>query len=153
MIAVPVGVLPTVLHAANLGLTQGRSLRNDEAMAKPPDPLHPVPGYYLLRFVPKGWEVPCQIALTSYGTYRAEVDGELLGGQWTSDQLAEHWPPHSPSDGNPVLRIGYYGKPTTHEEYLYKTAYREWARENAPRHFCLRPTEPVDLRLLPADDF
>jgi hypothetical protein len=122
-------------------------------MATPPDPLHPLPGPYLLRLVPRGWEMPCQILLMSTGHYRAEIDGQIFPGEWTSEELSEHWPPFSPSDGNAVLRVSLYGKPCSHEEILYRNAYREWACENAPRHFCLRPMEPVDLRLLPADDF
>ena len=69
----------------------------------------PVPGHYLLRLCPGGWHVPC-IVFEHRGCYSCEVDGKLIPGSWTADELENFWPPINSAEDNQVLRISLYGE-------------------------------------------
>lgn len=118
----------------------------------------PVPGYYLLRLVPKGWPVPVLIRrLDEIGhPFTAEIDGVPLPNAWTRERL-ETEAAESISRGelfeHPFLRIVLFGQPCTETEYRHRLALKTWATAHAPWHPCLNPMRPIDQRLLPAEDF
>lgn len=124
---------------------------------KPPRPqisvmIAVLPGYYVLRLVPKGWEVPCALHRED-DRFKVEIDETMIPTAWTIGELEEFWPPRSLSDGNPVLRVAYYGRPCNLTEYLYRVGYKKWAREHQPDHPCLQPTVPIKQSHLPPNDF
>ena len=113
----------------------------------------PVPGYYLLRLCPGGWQVPC-IVFEHRGCYSCEVDGKLIPGSWTADELENFWPPINSAEDNQVLRISLYGeKCQDASQYEWRHAMKAWARRNSPHHPSLHPDKPIEIRLLPAEEF
>ena len=115
----------------------------------------PGPGFYLVRLVPKGWEVPARIDFDGE-RYSAVVDESPLLGQWTADEL-ESLVADAILVGElferQMTKLLVFGRPCTETEYRHKVETKRWAEENAGWHPCLHPQNPIDGRLLPAEDF
>ena len=114
---------------------------------------NPTPGYYLLRLMPKGWEVPARL-IESDGIYTCEIDGEPVPGEWTADTLAMamgDWV--TASDSNPIVRLIIWGKPCDEAAYQHRLAVKGWALQHQPAHPAANPREPINLRLAPLTEF
>lgn len=115
----------------------------------------PQPGFYLLRLVPKGWQVPAEIRL-EYGLFAATIDEAPLIGQWTEDEL-EALVLDAMMVGElferPMTKLLTFGQPCTETAYRHQIATKRWAEQHAAWHPSLHPQNPIDTRLLPAEDF
>ena len=115
----------------------------------------PTPGFYLLRIVPRGWQVPASIRRVG-DLITGDVDGEPLGKLW-SEQMIEEEAAEAIVNGalfdHPLLRISLFGETCSETKYHHRAAIKVWAKEHAPWHPCLSPRRPIDPALLPAEDF
>lgn len=112
-----------------------------------------LPGYYLVRFVPGGWEVPARIT-AEQGAFIFEHDGTRIERPVTSEEawsLTVPWLAGEQID--PIARILLFGQPCTETEYRHRLATKTWAEQHEPAHPSLHPFKPIDGRLLPARDF
>jgi hypothetical protein len=94
------------------------------------------PGYFKLRLVKNGWQVPAQIAREGRDWF-AVLDGTALGMH------------RDPFQAEQVARIHEYGTRITLCEYVRLLAQKEWSRDHAPDHPCLFPMRPVTPGTLP----
>jgi hypothetical protein len=115
----------------------------------------PEPGFYILRLVRRGWQVPARI-IEQDGSFTAEVNGEPLKVVWTRDELEAS----AVSDlvegrlfAHPLLRIVLFGEATDEPTYRYRLAMKDWAETHDKDHPAANPTKPMDPRLMPAEDF
>lgn len=116
-------------------------------------PTAPIPGFYLLRLVSKGWGVPCLLTLDD-GKYTAVIDGVQLAGEYGEEQLEAmlfDW--LTAREPHPLIQLVLRGEPCDAATYHQRLARKEWAREHSPEDPCLHPTKPMDRRLLRADAF
>lgn len=115
----------------------------------------PEPGFYLLRLVPRGWEVPAEIRLEGDG-YVAVIDEAPLPGRWTEAEL-EALVGDAMVAGElferPMTKLLVFGLRCSETTYRHQVAMKRWAERHAGWHPCLHPTRPIDSRLLPAEDF
>ena len=115
----------------------------------------PAPGHYLVRLVPRGWEVPALITLAD-GRYTAIVDGKPVLGSWTEQQL-ETAAVDAATEGelfnHPFLRLCLFGRRCDEAIYEHRLATKAWAAQHAPNHPSVHPLRPMDPRTLDADDF
>jgi hypothetical protein len=119
----------------------------------PRSPTAPDPGYYLVRLVPRGWAVACEITLDDDG-YRCRIDGGEAQGPWTSDDLRVHWANWLTAEAeSPIIKILTHGRRCQRSEYDYRLAMKAWALKHSPEHPAARPDRSIDVRLLEADDF
>jgi hypothetical protein len=117
------------------------------------DPLHPEPGFYLLRLCPRGWQTPCQIIETD-GLHSCVIDGIQQPGQWDSDGLSELFAAWVIAESSPpIVKLILFGVPCSEAEYNQKVAYKAWAQRHQPRHPCLTPGEPINIALLEPNEF
>ena len=122
-------------------------------MTEPRRPTKPVPGHYLLRLVPRGWETPCQIFEVG-GRFSCEIDGETIPGSWTSEELEPIWADWlTAQTDHPMVKLQAHGRACDLGEYLYRIEYKKWAAIYQPQHPCVNPLKPINVNLLPADDF
>ncbi len=125
------------------------------AHQKPRILTRPLPGYYLVRMVRKGWPVAARIDLSN-GRYAVECDGIAADGSWTEDEI-ESIAAESLMEGrlwdHPLLRVSCFGEPCDEATYRHRLAMKEWALVHNPRHPAANPMKPIDPRLLPAEDF
>lgn len=113
----------------------------------------PVPGYYLLSRVPKGWGVPCQIIETD-GRFSAVVDGEPLLGAWTADEIRDFWADFLFAKAtHPMVQLQAHGMPCDRATYDQRIAMKVWARTHNPDHPCLHPMRPMVTFLLVPTEF
>ena len=113
----------------------------------------PKPGFYLLRLVPKGWEVAARLIETD-GIFTCEIDGEPVPGEWTADTLAVamgEWVTATAS--NPIVRLIIWGKPCDEAVYQHRLALKAWAFQHQPDHPAAKPRWPINLRLAPLTEF
>lgn len=91
----------------------------------------PSPGYYRLRLVRGGWEVPARLSFDD-GLWTAEIDGVVIA------------PPHA----DPVLagadQIWHYGRPITELEYRLLHKLKQIVRCTDPSHPAVNPHRPID---------
>lgn len=115
----------------------------------------PTPGFYTVRLVPRGWPVAARISLDD-DRYSVTIDGKPVPRTWTEEEL-ESDAVRAITTGtlfdHPLLRVNCFGQMCDETEYRHKLATRAWAEANAPWHPSLHPEKPIDLRLLPAEDF
>lgn len=116
-------------------------------------PTAPEPGPYLLRIVPKGWETPCRV-IQNNGRYSCMIDGELIPGSWSHDELGDLFAVWLVAEGSPpIVRLVLFGKACDEATYQHRLAMKDWARTNSPDHPCLFPERPMNSLLTPAEDF
>lgn len=110
--------------------------RHDEAQRRLIWP--PRPGWFSLRLVTKGWEVPARI-ICAEGRWHAEIDGVMF---------ADHPDPvHAPR----VAAIWQSGTIVDETDYLWRTAVRQGARDRGDHgHPALNPLKRIShMRLKP----
>lgn len=111
--------------------------RHDASQRRSADVADAQPGFYRLRLVRDGWQVPCRI-LHENGQWQAEIDGEL--------REAHPQPEHA--DG--LAAIWHGAMIVTESEYRWAVATREHARAHEPDHPSLHPFRPIEpMRLKP----
>ena len=123
-------------------------------MARSPRvPTRPVPGYYLLRRVRRGWAVPCQV-IADAGRFMCILNGEPLTGAWSEDELSAFWADYLTAESvHPLVQIQLHGVTCDKATYDHRLAMKAWAERNQPDHPCLHPIRPIDPNKMPADEF
>ena len=119
------------------------------------DLANPVPGPYLVRLVPRGWQVAAKI-MRDGDLFQVEVDGARLSDRWTLDELPDLCAAATIAGAlfdHPLFKIVLFGKPCDEATYRHRLAMKEYCRQHQPDHPCLSPLRPIDQRLLPAVDF
>jgi len=95
------------------------------------------PGYFRLRLVRGGWQVPCRIESTSDG-WQATIDG------FTHPANPDPWRAEGVSD------IHTYGERIDAKTYSWLLSIKSWAAENNPDHPACWPRRAIDrLNLRP----
>lgn len=96
------------------------------------------PGYFRMRLVRGGWQVPCKIERGAAG-WQATIDGFT------------HPPDPDPWRAEGVSGIHAYGERIDRQTYSWLLRVKAWAVENHPDHPALEPRrrmEPSRLRPL-----
>ena len=96
----------------------------------------PEPGFFKLRLVRGGWQVPARIVCGGDGLWFAIIDG-------VSFQPAED-PLHAPG----IDKIWHGGTVTTESDYDYLNALRDAAKRWQPQHPACNPDKPINPSLL-----
>ena len=107
----------------------------------------PKPGYYLVRLVPKGWEVPVHVTASNEG-WGVIVDGEAHPLTWARDDILLAYAGSLLNGGlftHPMLRVVLFGRAVDEGTYNYRLALKEWAALHDPAHPCLSPRNPVNI--------
>lgn len=94
-----------------------------------------MPGFFRLRLVRHGWQVPAQI-VRSGRFWSAVLDG-------VAGDLA-----HDPFTADHVARIHEGGTVIREAEYIWLLALKAWAASADPNHPCLHPYRAIDPMLL-----
>lgn len=92
----------------------------------------PQPGFFLIRLVRKGPQVPARICHEN-GVWWAIVDSQTFPS--ASD----------PAAAPRVFPIWHGGEEITEAEYQHRLALKRWAQAHQPDHPAANPGRPIDL--------
>jgi hypothetical protein len=95
----------------------------------------PEPGFFALRLVRRGWEVPARIVFDGE-KWQAEIDG------------VASLPDIAPALAENVARIWQGSRRIAEHEFRWLEKLREWAKANQPEHPCLHPRQPIKPGML-----
>lgn len=104
-------------------------------MARPATPSRrvwpPEPGYFRVRLVRGGWQVPAKIEIAD-GKWAVSIDGAYVEEPNADPALAG------------AGRVWHYGDIIPEDEYRWLLDLKDAARTLAPSHPCLHPRTPID---------
>jgi len=95
----------------------------------------PSPGWFKLRLVRGGWQVPAMICHHDQIGWWAVLDGEQFA-------------PHDDPAHAPRVSDIWTGTIIDEATYDWLLAVKAWARQHEPDHPCLSPTKPISHRRL-----
>lgn len=97
----------------------------------------PVPGFYLVRIVPKGPFVGAAIMMHDDGAWSVMRDGVTEG------PADDPW-------SLPLMHHVFLGRVSTAEEVQFRIGIKRWAEIYAPNHAAANPTKAIDIdKLIP----
>ena len=98
----------------------------------------PEPGYFLMRLVRGGPQVPARICRILPSTDHPE-------GLWWAEVNGETYASHAdPSSAPMVFRIWHGAEFSTAEEYQYRLKLKRWAETHQPDHPAAKPRAKID---------
>lgn len=108
----------------------------------------PEPGFFVMRFVKRGPEIPARIWRPCACTVNGGDGQSLHDWLYSCDRY-----PHLQGEiaGKPAAlhRVWEGGKPTTEAHWRYLTDVRKWAETHAPEDPAANPGQPIELGAMP----